>query len=74
MAELKLKEERVDPGLFADILRRTADAIEHGGPMQITLEGQTRVLHPHGKLEVKYEVEKDEEELEFEVSWRKEPV
>ncbi len=67
--EFELKEVLEAPR-FAALLRATADAVEHGTTLQLTLNGETRTVQPHGKLEVEYEEEHDKCELEFEMKWR----
>jgi len=69
MAEVEI-ETTVNREQFVTALRRCADAIEGNRDLQLTLDGHTLNLRPQGKMEIKYEHEHGEHELEFEVKWR----
>ena len=58
---------------FADKLRRLADSVESGKQFRIQVAGE-RVTIPHdAKITIEHERSKDEEEVEFQITWKSEP-
>ena len=53
-------------------LRRLADALEEGKTFEIQVAGERIYVPPHANVEFEYEREGDEEELEIELSWKRE--
>ena len=53
-------------------LRRLADALEEGKTFEIQVAGERIYVPPHANVEFEYQREGDEEELEIELSWKRE--
>lgn len=53
-------------------LRRLADALEGGTPFLIQISGKRVRIPAHAKVEFEYEKQGNSEEVEIEVSWKKE--
>lgn len=56
---------------FVAKLRRLADAIEHGDRFDIQIAGERIYVPVHAEFSVEHERSDDEEEIEFQVSWRR---
>lgn len=52
-------------------LRRLADALEEGATFEIQIAGQRVYVPPYATIEFEYERRGDEEEVEIELSWKR---
>lgn len=56
---------------FIDILRRLADALERGEAFRVQVQGARFTVPRDAALSIEHEVEGEEEELEFQLRWRR---
>lgn len=56
---------------FVAVLRRLADTLEKGEPFRIQVAGKRFVVPGGAELVVEHEVEGDDEELAFELRWKR---
>lgn len=56
---------------FVEKLRRLADALERGGRFQIQVAGERINVPADAVFNIEHEREGDEEELEFQLKWRR---
>lgn len=54
---------------FATALRRLADRIEKGEPLEIEVAGETVVVPEGATFSVEHERGEEEEEVEFQIKW-----
>lgn len=54
---------------FVAELRRLADCIEQGKPIEIEVAGEKVVVPKTAKFSIEHEREEDEEEIEFQMKW-----
>jgi len=54
---------------FAIALRRLADRIEQGEPIEIEVAGETVVVPEDAAFSVEHERGEEEEEVEFQIKW-----
>lgn len=52
-------------------LRRLADALEEGKTFEIQIAGERIYIPPYATVEFEYAREGDEEEVEIELSWKR---
>jgi amphi-Trp domain-containing protein len=52
-------------------LRRLADALEQGKPFEIQIDNNRISVPPDATIEFEYEKNKDGEEIEIEISWKR---
>jgi amphi-Trp domain-containing protein len=52
-------------------LRRLADALEEGKTFEIQIAGERIYIPPYASVEFEYAREGDEEEVEIELSWKR---
>jgi amphi-Trp domain-containing protein len=52
-------------------LRRLADALEEGKTFEIQIAGERIYVPSHATVEFEYQREGDEEEVEIELSWKR---
>ena len=52
-------------------LRRLADALEEGKTFEIQIAGRRIYVPPYARIEFEFASEGDEEELEIELSWKR---
>jgi amphi-Trp domain-containing protein len=52
-------------------LRRLADALEEGTTFEIQIAGQRIYVPPYATIEFEYERRGEEEEVEIELSWKR---
>ncbi len=65
-------EKRYTSSQAAAALRRLADALEAEKSFYIQIHGQQVRVPPYASVEVEYERSGEEEELEFEIKWKRE--
>jgi amphi-Trp domain-containing protein len=56
---------------FIDKLRRLADALEHGHRFQIQIAGERVSVPETATFNIEHERADDEEEVEFQIKWRR---
>ena len=52
-------------------LRRLADALEEGKTFEIQIAGERIYIPPHATVEFEYQRAGDEEEVEIELTWKR---
>jgi amphi-Trp domain-containing protein len=62
-------EKDYSPRQFVAKLRRLADAIEDGKRFRIQIAGQRVSIPPDATINIEHERGKDEEEIEFQLTW-----
>ena len=55
---------------FAATLRRLADALEEGHRFRIQIAGERISIPPDARINLEHERGSDEEEIEFQLTWR----
>ena len=70
MKESRDIEKKVTTNYFVSTLRRIADAVEAGEPINIQVANQRLVIPPEAELYVAHEFEDGEHELELELTWK----
>jgi amphi-Trp domain-containing protein len=58
---------------FVAKLRRLADAIEHAQRFEIQIAGKRIHVPVRAQFSVEHEVSESEEEIEFQIKWKREP-
>jgi amphi-Trp domain-containing protein len=56
---------------FIEKLRRLADALESGKPFNIQVAGERIYVPANSVINIEHERDGDEEELEFQLKWRR---
>lgn len=71
--KMELKE-KVNQERFTEVLRQVLDAAQNGQDTELMVNGETCTIpgdaFSKAKLEVEYEIDKGEYELEFSMKWR----
>jgi amphi-Trp domain-containing protein len=58
---------------FAAKLRRLADAVEKDRRFSIQIAGERIAVPAHAVFNIEHESSKDEEEIEFQITWSRKP-
>jgi len=64
-------EKGYPKGEFVAKLRRLADAIENGERFEIQIAGERLYVPAHAVFNIEHERSGDEEEVEFQMRWKK---
>jgi amphi-Trp domain-containing protein len=65
-------EKRYSNKDFVAKLRRLADSIENGKKFEIQIAGERIYVPVRAEFNIEHEREADEEEIEFQIKWKKE--
>lgn len=66
-------EKKYSDAEFIKKLRRLADALEKNKRFSIQVAGEKIVIPAGAEINIEHEKGKDEEELEFQIKWKKKP-
>ncbi|MBW3635235.1 MAG: amphi-Trp domain-containing protein [Armatimonadetes bacterium] len=64
-------EKEYPMGEFIAKLRRLADALEQGTPFEIQIAGERIYVPASAVINIEHEREGDEEEIEFQMKWKR---
>lgn len=64
-------EKTYSTAQFVEKLRRLADCLETGERFGIQIAGERIYVPQHATFNIEHEREKDQEEIEFQIKWKK---
>lgn len=65
-------EKTYSKAAFIKKIRRLADALETGEKFSIQIAGERIYIPKDAVINIEHEIEKEEEEIEFQIKWKKE--